>query len=163
MCPLKEPATVKKVQIDGCDQEVAFAGDTVAVVLGGLDLESVGIGSVMCDVKRPVPIATRFQVRLVVFNALAVPLTIGAPALMHHQGLEEPVSFVKLKALLNKQTGEVEKRHPRLLDNGACAKVVLQTNRSICVETFAACKALGRVTLRVDGVTIAAGVVTKVY
>lgn len=162
VCPLKEPATIKKLHIDSMSQNVCFAGDNATVVLGGLDLESIAVGAVLCDIQRPIQITTRFQVRIVVFE-VEVPLTIGAPALLHQQALVEPVAFLRLKALVNKQSGAVEKRHPRMLDNGDCALVVLQTNRPICMETYAVCKALGRVTLRVDGVTIAAGVVTKVY
>lgn len=161
VCPLKEPATVKSVLIDDFARPAVFAGDHVTVALNGLDMDSITVGSVLCDIQRPVPIATSFQARIVVFS-VRVPLTVGSPVLLHHQALVEPASIGRLKALLNKQTGEMLKKSPRCLGNGSCALVVLQTCRPICVEAFADCRELGRVTLRVDGVTVAAGVVTKV-
>lgn len=161
VCPLKEPAIVKAVMIDEGTRPAVFAGDHVTVTLAGLDMGSVQIGSILCDIQRPVPIVTQFQARIVVFS-VRVPLTVGSPVLLHHQSLVEPASIGRLKALLHKQTGEVLKKGPRCLGNGACALVVLQTSRPICVEAFADCRELGRVTLRVDGVTVAAGVVTKV-
>lgn len=63
---------------------------------------------------------------------------------------------------LNKSTGEVVKKHPRFLDNNTSAIVEIQTSRPIALELYSDCKELGRVMLRVGGVTIAAGLIVKI-
>lgn len=161
VCPLKEPAIIKSMAIDERPVPSAFAGEHVTVTLQGLDMTSVTTGSILCDIGRPVPIAGGFQARIVVFN-VPLPLTVGSPVLLHHNAQVEPASIGRLKARLDKQTGEVLKKSPRCLGNGDCALITLKTCRPVCVEAFADCKELGRVTLRVGGVTVAAGVITKV-
>lgn len=81
---------------------------------------------------------------------------------MHHQSLVEPVVISKLISQLNKSTGEMVKKHPRLLGNNTSAMVEITSTRSLALELYADCKELGRVMLRVGGVTIAAGMITKI-
>lgn len=81
---------------------------------------------------------------------------------LHHQSLVEPAIISKLISQLNKSTGEVVKKHPRFLTNNTSAMVEIQVGRPIALEPFSECKELGRVMLRVGGVTIAAGLITRV-
>lgn len=82
--------------------------------------------------------------------------------LIHYQALVEPAIISKLKAQLHKSTGEVLKKNPRCLLNNTCAIVELTTSKPICIERYSDLKELGRVMLRVEGVTIAAGFVTDI-
>lgn len=161
VCPNKEAATVKAVYIDEVSRPTVFAGDHVTVTLTGIETSAVLPGSVLCDVLRPIPVVVRFQARIVVFDVDCPPLTVGSPLLLHHASLMEPVEMAKIRARLDKQTGVVLKKGPRFLVGGDCALVVLQAARTLCLETFADCKEMGRVTLRVGGMTVAAGVITK--
>lgn len=161
VCPLKEQAVVKSVAIDEMTRTSAFAGDHVSVTLSGVDLVNVSVGSMLCDIATPIPITSRLQARIVLFS-LRVPITIGSPVLLHHQSLIEAATIVKLKAQLHKQTGEVIKKNPRCLGNNTCALVEIETVKPICIERYADCKELGRVMLRIGGVTVAAGLVTKI-
>lgn len=161
VCPIKEQATVKQVAIDELSQSSAFAGDQVSVTLTGIDTSSITVGSILCDVNNIVPITTRIQVRIVVFN-IRVPITIGFPVLLHHQSLIEPAIIIKLKSQLHKGTGEIIKKHPRCLTNNSCAVVEIEVTKPICIEKYSDFKELGRVMLRVGGATIAAGLVTKI-
>lgn len=68
----------------------------------------------------------------------------------------------KLISELNKSTGEVVKKHPRFLGNNTSAIVEVQVSRPIALELYSDCKELGRVMLRVGGVTIAAGLIIKI-
>ena len=70
--------------------------------------------------------------------------------------------MIKLVAQLNKSTGAVVKQKPRCLSGNSIALVEIKTSRPICLELYSNIKELGRVMLRVGGVTIAAGLVTKV-
>lgn len=81
---------------------------------------------------------------------------------MHHQSLVEPAVISKLIAQLHKSTGEIVKKHPRFLGNNTSAMVEIQVSRPIALELYNDCKELGRIMLRVGGVTIAAGLIMKI-
>ncbi|KAH8323999.1 hypothetical protein KR074_005683 [Drosophila pseudoananassae] len=157
----REQAQVKSITMDEFPQTSVFAGDQVSVTLAGVDINNVTVGCIICDPQTPIPVTLRFQARIIVFN-VKVPITMGFPVLLHHQSLIEPAVVCKLTALIHKSTGEVVKKKPRCLGNNSCALVELETSRPICIERYADFKELGRVMLRVAGVTIAAGMVTKI-
>lgn len=161
VCPIKEVATVKQISIDDLSQTSAFSGDQVSLILTGVDAASVTVGSILSDVQHIVPIATKIQARIVVFN-IKVPITNGFPVLLHHQSLIEPAVIIKLKSQLHKGTGEVIKKNPRCLTHNSCAVVEIEVTKPICIEKYADFKELGRFMLRVGGATIAAGLVTKI-
>lgn len=162
VCPIKEQANVKQINIDETNSTTtAFAGDQVTTTLSGIDATNITVGSVICHTKDVVPIASRFQARIVVFN-VKMPITNGYPVVLHLQSLVEAAVIVKLKSQLHKGTGEIVKKNPRCLSNNSCAIVEIEVSRPICIEKYAKFKELGRVALRVGGVTIAAGLVTKI-
>lgn len=157
----REQAQVKSITMDEFPQTSVFAGDQVSVTLAGVDINNVTVGCIICDPQTLIPVTLRFQARIIVFN-VKVPITMGFPVLLHHQSLIEPAVVCKLAALIHKSTGEVVKKKPRVLGNNSCALVELETTRPICIERYADFKELGRIMLRVAGVTIAAGMVTKI-
>ncbi|XP_055708456.1 protein HBS1 isoform X2 [Phlebotomus papatasi] len=161
VCPLREQAQVKGIQIDEVSHNSGFAGDQVSITLSGADISNISVGHMLCDMANPVPVAQRIRARIVVFN-VRVPITIGFPVLLHHQSSIEPASIVKLKAQLHKGSGEVIKKNPRCLGNNSCALVEIETIKAICVEKYSDIKELGRIMLRVGGVTIAAGLITDI-
>uniref|UniRef100_A0A1A9W551 Tr-type G domain-containing protein n=1 Tax=Glossina brevipalpis TaxID=37001 RepID=A0A1A9W551_9MUSC len=158
----REQAHVKSLLIDELPQNTVFAGDQVSVTLSGIDMNNVTVGSFIYDPQHPMPITTRFQARILVFN-IKVPITKGHPVLLHHQSLIEPAVISKLIAQINKSTGEMTKTKPRCLGNHSCALVELKISRPICIENYVDFKELGRFMLRVAGVTVAAGMVTLIY
>lgn len=161
ICPTKELADVRGLSINDLSSNVAFAGDQVCVTISGVDMQNVSVGYILSDPVHQVPVTTRFEARIVVFN-VKVPITKGFPVLIHHQSLVESANIVKLKALLNKSTGELAKKKPRCLGNNSVAVVEIEVCRPICVEKYKDVKELGRVMLRVAGVTIAAGLITDI-
>uniref|UniRef100_A0A182THC7 Tr-type G domain-containing protein n=1 Tax=Anopheles melas TaxID=34690 RepID=A0A182THC7_9DIPT len=161
VCPSKEQAVVKNITIDELPQQTAFAGDQVSLTLANIDINNISVGYILSDIYHPVPLATRILARIVVFN-IKVPITRGYPVLLHHQSLIEPAIIRKLKAQLHKGTGEVIKKNPRCLGNNSCALVEIEFQRPIGMERYADFKDLGRIMLRVEGVTIAAGLVTEI-
>ncbi len=54
------------------------------------------------------------------------------------------------------------KANPRAVPCNAMAVVQITTERPVCVETSADCKALGRFVLRIAGKTVGAGLVSTV-
>lgn len=159
--PNREQAQVKSIYIDEIPQNNAFSGDQVSVTLTGMDQNNVNVGHLVYDPQFPVPVATKFQARVLVFN-VKVPITIGFPVILHYQSLVEPATITKLTAQIHKGTGEVLKKRPRFVENNSCALLEIETTKPICVEKYGDFKELGRFMLRVGGVTIAAGVITKI-
>ncbi|XP_055608516.1 protein HBS1 [Uranotaenia lowii] len=161
VCPSKEQAVVKTISMDEVQYSTCFAGDQVSITLANVDTANMAVGYILSDIYHPIPLATRIRARIVVFN-VKVPITMGYPVLLHHQSLIEPATICKLKAQLHKGTGEVIKKNPRCLGNNSCALVDIEFQRPICMERYADFKELGRIMLRVSGVTIAAGLVTDI-
>lgn len=161
VCPSKEHAVVKNIAIDEMPQQTAFAGDQVSLTLANIDISNISVGFILSSIYHPVPLATRILARIVVFN-IKVPITMGYPVLLHHQSLIEPAIIRRLKAQLHKGTGEVVKKNPRCLGNNSCASVEIEFQRPVGMERYADFKDLGRIMLRVGGVTIAAGLVTEI-
>ena len=59
-------------------------------------------------------------------------------------------------------TNTVVKKRPKCVPGGRSATVTVETERPVCMEAFASCKALGRFALRAESGTCAVGVVEKV-
>ncbi|OXU28568.1 hypothetical protein TSAR_004780 [Trichomalopsis sarcophagae] len=159
--PRNEPAVVKGIQIDEANTSHAFAGDQASLILSGIDQQNLAIGDIVCSPLNPVPVSSCFQAHVVIF-AVKTPLTNGMPVVLHQQSLVEPAVISKLVAQLNRSTGEVIKKKPRCLLKNSSAIVEITTQRPICVELHKEVKQLGRVMLRIDGATVAAGLVTKI-
>ncbi|XP_054013301.1 protein HBS1 isoform X1 [Hylaeus anthracinus] len=159
--PRCESAVIKGLQVDEVSITNAFAGDHVALTLSGIDQQNVGIGDIICNVQHPVPITTSFQAHVVIF-AVKIPVVKGLPVIMHQQSLVQPAVITKLVAQLHRTTGEIIKKKPRCLPKNSSAIVEITTQNAVCMELYKDIKQLGRVMLRVEGTTIAAGLITKI-
>lgn len=78
VCPTREMATVKSLSMEDTPKPMVFAGDQASVTLAGIEMQNVAIGYILCDPLVPVPIASKFQTRIVIFN-VTVPITKGFP------------------------------------------------------------------------------------
>ncbi|XP_076170695.1 translation elongation factor EF-1alpha (GTPase) HBS1 isoform X1 [Ptiloglossa arizonensis] len=159
--PRHEIAVVKGLQVDEVSITNAFAGDCVALTLSGIDQQNVGIGDVICSIQYPVPVTTCFQAHIVVF-AVKMPIIKGLPVVMHQQSLVQPAVITKLIAQLHRTTGEIVKKKPRCLPKNSSANIEITTQNPVCMELYKDIKQLGRIMLRVEGTTIAAGLITKI-
>lgn len=90
------------------------------------------------------------------------PIVRGHQVVLHYQSSSESAVVSRLLAELNKSTGEVIKKNPRMIKKNTHALIKIQLSRPICVEVYSDIRQLGRVMLRSGGTTIAAGLVTKV-
>jgi elongation factor 1 alpha-like protein len=149
------------IQIDENNVTHAFAGDQISLILSGVDQQKLAIGDIICCPQFPVSVTNCFQAHIACFNINKI-LTIGMPVVLHQQSLVEPAVISNIIAELNKSTGEPLKKACRYLAKNMNAIVQITTQRPICVELQKDAKQLGRITLRIDGLTIAAGLVTKI-
>uniref|UniRef100_A0A170ZZB4 Hbs1-like protein n=1 Tax=Triatoma infestans TaxID=30076 RepID=A0A170ZZB4_TRIIF len=159
--PQNETALVKAITIDEQSSQKAFAGDYISVTLANFDQQNIAIGYILSDPTSPTPVSSKFEARIVVFNT-SVPITRGYPVVLHIQSLSEQAVITKLIAQLNKSTGDIVKQRPRCLLKNSNAMVIIETSKPICIELYRDMKELGRFMLRVSGVTIAAGLITKI-
>ncbi|XP_011495550.1 PREDICTED: HBS1-like protein [Ceratosolen solmsi marchali] len=159
--PSNETAIVKGIQMDDNNVTHAFAGDQVSLILANNYQEKLAIGHIICDPQFPVPVTNRFQAHIACFNINKI-LTIGMPVVLHQQSLVEPAIISRIMAEINKSTGEPLKKAPRYLAKNMNAIVQITTERPICVELQKDSRQIGRITLRIDGLTIAAGLITKI-
>ncbi|KAG6802191.1 HBS1-like protein isoform X1 [Apis mellifera caucasica] len=151
----------KGLQIDEISITNAFAGDQVSLTLSGIDQQNVGIGDIICNPQNPVPVTLCFQAHIVVFT-VKVPIVKGLPIVIHQQSLVQPGVITKLIAQLHRTTSEMIKKKPRCLPKNSSAIIEITMQNPICMELYKDIKQLGRVMLRVEGTTIAAGLVTKI-
>ncbi|KAI8896656.1 hypothetical protein BC833DRAFT_541144 [Globomyces pollinis-pini] len=174
--PINEVGTVKAIQIGDNDATWAVAGDRVSISLAGLEVIQISLGSVICDPAHPIPMTNKFRARILTFD-LKIPLTIGVPVtdktnirlyciilglLNLHTSLRNLIFKLisRLESILNKATGNVDKKRPRAITKNTSAIVLLKVNRPICVQSSS--KTLSRFLLRSGSSTIAAGIVTEV-
>ncbi|KAJ2063515.1 hypothetical protein GGH92_006049 [Coemansia sp. RSA 2673] len=162
MVPGGEHGVVKAIDVDFVSEEWAVAGDSVVLLIQGLDIQHISVGSVVCTPERPIQCTTRFEVQLVVFDP-PVPITNGFPGLLHIQSLNVPAVVHRIIETFDQRSGEVLKRRPRHIRKGATARVEIVTETPVCLELFKDSKELGRIMLRKNGETIAAGIVTAIF
>lgn len=115
----------------------AFAGDPVIIVLNGVsDANILASGCLLSDPNYPCRVSSKFQARVVTFDAMTTPLIKGFTGVLHLGSLQEQVKVRKLISQLHKGTGEVVKNKPRCLLKNSTALVELECSRPICMEEF---------------------------
>ena len=159
--PSNDQVTVKSIQIENANVPSAFAGDNVTLNIQGVDLTHLFVGNVVCDPDVPIACATVIQARILIFN-ISTPILPGAPVVFHFKSLQEQAKVIRLVEELDRSTGELKRRSPRLLTKNSSGIVDIQLHRPICCELYADSKELGRFMLRQSGLTMAAGIITKV-
>jgi elongation factor 1 alpha-like protein len=160
--PQRHSAVVKSIQYGS--GKLALAGDNVEIGLNGLGefVDIVSPGQVICEYNSPIKVSSRIQARIVLMN-LDIPLLNGAELVLHANGVDVECHISKLEAKLDRVNESVIRKNPRCLGAHSSGIVELKLNRAICVEEFAVRPEFGRITLRRQGFTIAAGIVVQVY
>ncbi|KAI5384821.1 uncharacterized protein LOC127101066 isoform X1 [Lathyrus oleraceus] len=153
--------TVRTLERDSNACSVARAGDNVAVTLHGVDGSHVLAGGVLCHPDFPVAVAKHLELKLLVLDG-ASPILVGAQLEFHIHHAKEPARVSRILSILDPKTGKVTKKSPRCLTSKQSAVIEVILNEPVCVVEFSRCKALGRVSLRSLGRTIAVGLVTRI-
>ena len=159
--PSNDTVTIKMIQIENNSVRSAFAGDNVVLNIQGVDPTHLFVGNVVCDPDFPVPCATVIQARVIIFNILT-PIIPGTPVVFHFKSLQEQAKITSLEEELDRATGELKRRRPRLLAKNSSGVIEIALQRAICCELYAESKELGRFMLRQGGLTMAAGIITKI-
>ncbi|KAK4792489.1 hypothetical protein SAY86_022924 [Trapa natans] len=152
--------TVKSLERDSRPCTVARAGDNVGVVLQGIEDIHVMSGDVICHTDYPVPVSNHFELKILVLDG-STPILIGSQLEFHVHHTKEAAKIVKITSLLDPKTGKPTKKAPRCLVGKQSAILEVVLDGSICAGEYSSCKALGRVSLRSLGRTVAVGVITR--
>ncbi|KAI5124791.1 hypothetical protein M0805_005425 [Coniferiporia weirii] len=170
--PGDESAVVRSIEVDDASVSWASAGSNATLYLTNIDPIHLNIGYVLCTAADIVPLTTSFTARIIVFD-VQLPITIGAPVELFHHSHNVPAVLTKFIAMLDRATGAVVKKYPRVLTKGTSAEVqiTLRTTsmsgpasraQPIPLEPFAVNKEMGRLLLRRGGESLAAGIVLDV-
>ncbi|CAF4133628.1 unnamed protein product, partial [Rotaria sp. Silwood2] len=159
--PSNDQVTIKTIQIENTNVSSAFAGDNVTLNIQGVDPTHLFIGNVVCDPEYPISCATIIQARIIIFN-ISVPILPGTPIVFHFKSMQEQGKIANLIEELDRSTGELKRKNPRLLTKNSSGVVEIVLQRQICCELYSDVKELGRFMLRQSGLTMAAGIITEI-
>ncbi|OLL26649.1 HBS1-like protein [Neolecta irregularis DAH-3] len=162
VCPTcDDSAVVKTIEVDDEDRTVAAAGNNVIIGITGFDIAHLRVGDVLCDMCSPIQIVKVIEARIITFD-MSRPLTLGGTVVIHRGRTEEPAIISKLISVVDKTTGTIVKKNPRYLSNGMAAFVELTIlGKGMQLEIYSINKDFGRIILRNEGETLAAGIVKE--
>jgi len=150
--PAGETATVKGIEVDGAPVDWAVAGQIATLHLTDIDPVYLRLGDIVCDpVRRPLKNVRSFTAKVLAFEHLT-PMWVD----VHRGRLHTPAKVTQLVAVLDKGSGAIEKKKPRVVQPGAIARVKVE------METAMPLEAPNRVVLRAEGATVAAGLLEEV-
>ena len=165
--PARDIAKVKSIEVHGEGKNVVIAGvnnEPISMTVQvPPEMEVIDPGSVLCDPEKPANIHSVFRPHVIVLD-VDRPIMHGSKVMLHTGSGAYAATVSKLVALTNKSaTGDIKLlRRPRRLTTGQAALIEIKTPRPICVEKYVNVPALGRITLRDRGRTIAVGIVVEI-
>jgi elongation factor 1 alpha-like protein len=124
------------------------AGQIAVLNLTGIDPIHLRVGDIVSHPKTPVPNLKKFTAKMLAFDHI-MPMYVD----IHRGALHQAGRIETLVAILDKSTGEVTKKKPRVLQPGQVARVVVTLEDELPLE------APTRIILRSEGSTVASGIV----
>jgi len=152
--PSSEKASINRLDLDNDDdgeevREWAVAGQNVVLHLTDIDAIHIRSGDVVCSpTKSPIQNTTKFTAQILAFNHLT-PMTVD----IHRGRLHVPGRISQLIGILDKKTGDITKKRPKIVQPEQVVRVTVELERGVPIETGS------RVVLRSGGETMAAGLV----
>jgi elongation factor 1 alpha-like protein len=144
--PSSQKCFVKSLEIDNESVDWAVAGQNVTIHLSGIDPAHLKIGDVLCRAGSEIKCIKELKVKVLAFDFL-MPMAVD----VHRGRLHTAGKIREVVALLDKGTGAVVKKKPRIVQPGSIARVVVELDVICPLETGQ------RVVLRSDGATVGAG------
>ncbi|CAM6034630.1 unnamed protein product [Sphagnum compactum] len=159
--PSGEIATIKAIEQEGKPLTVAMAGDGVDIGLTGVEAGMLSPGGVLCHPDFPIPVASRFEVRVLTLG-ITIPILPGSQVVFHAHHVRRPARISQLISLLDPKTGGIIRQRPRHLTANQSAVIEVVPDELVCIEEYADFRGLGRVALRDGGKTIAVGIIVHI-
>jgi elongation factor 1 alpha-like protein len=144
--PSGEKAYIKSLQVDDAPADWAVAGQSVVLHLSNIDPVHVRVGDIVCDPAKPIQCVDTFTLKALAFDFL-MPMQVD----VHRGRLHAAGRIEAITGLLDKVTGTVTKKKPKIVKPASVARIVVKLESSVPLE------AGQRVVLRSSGETVAAG------
>ncbi|KAF2847429.1 hypothetical protein T440DRAFT_403332 [Plenodomus tracheiphilus IPT5] len=149
--PANETATIKAIEVRDTPVDWAVAGQIPTLHLSDIDPVYLRQGDMICAPHAPVKLVKAFTSKLLAFEHV-----LPMPVELFRSTLNSPGCVRTLSAKLNKFTGEVVKKKPRIVKPGEVARVVVELERELPIEEGM------RVVIRERGRTVGAGLMENV-
>jgi elongation factor 1 alpha-like protein len=146
--PSGEKAQIRSLEVDDEPQDWAIAGQNVVLNLTDVDPIHLKTGDVLCSPLTPIKNLDEFKAKILAFDHLT-PMNID----VHKGRLHVPGRISQLVAVLDKSSGAVLKKKPKIVQPGSVVRVVVQLDQAVPLEAPA------RVVLRANGETVGAGLI----
>ncbi|KAK8182412.1 P-loop containing nucleoside triphosphate hydrolase protein [Phyllosticta citribraziliensis] len=144
-------AFIKGIMVDDEPADWAVAGQIPTLHLTNIDPDQLRLGDVVCHPANAIKSITTFTAKILAFEHV-MPMFVE----VHKGRWNMEGRITKLLATLDKNSGEVTKKKPRVIQPGTVAKVEVQLDRAVPLETAQ------RVVLRNEGLTVAAALLEEV-
>lgn len=144
--PSGEEAYIKSIMVDSDVQDWAVAGQSVSIALTNIDPIHIRVGDMLCHTTHPINCGTEFTMKAMAFEHL-MPMPVD----LHRGRLHSAGQIVSITATLDKATGTIIKKKPRVVQPGGVARVVIKLASKTPLESGQ------RVVIRSGGETVAAG------
>ena len=149
--PASETATIKGIDLDNGPTDWAVAGQIVTLHLTDIDPVHIKVGDVMCDPRNPIRNIKAFTTKILAFEHV-LPMQVD----VHRGRLHVPGRITQMIGVLDKGSGEIVKKRPKVVQPGSVARVRVELDNAVPLEVPA------RVVLRAGGATVAAGLLEQI-
>ena len=146
--PSGETAYIKSIEADGAPCDWAVAGQIAVLNLTDIDPIHIKVGDIACTPQSPVKNVKQFSAKILTMEHV-MPMYVD----LHKGAMHQSGRIESLVALLDKSTGEVVRKRPKVVQPGCVARVVIALESELPLE------APMKIVLRSEGSTIASGVV----
>ncbi|KAJ4313044.1 hypothetical protein N0V84_009623 [Fusarium piperis] len=144
--PSGEEAYIKSIMVDSDMQDWAVAGQSVSIALTNIDPIHIRVGDMLCHTADPINCSDTFTMKAMAFDHL-MPMPVD----LHRGRLHSAGQIVSITATLDKASGAIIKKKPRVVQPGGVARVVIKLAAKVPLEPGQ------RVVIRSGGETVAAG------
>lgn len=144
--PSGEEAYIKSIMVDSDVQDWAVAGQSVSIALTNIDPIHIRVGDMLCHKTQPISCSDTFTLKAMAFAHL-MPMPVD----LHRGRLHAAGQIQSITATLDKASGAIVKKKPRIVQPGDVARVVVKLASKAPLESGQ------RVVIRSGGETIAAG------
>ena len=148
--PSGEKAYVRAIEADNEPLDFAVAGQIATLHLTDIDPVHLRLGDVVCKPSNPIASVASFSIKILTFEHV-MPMRVD----VHRGRVHAPGKVAKLLAVLDKSSGEMVKKKPKVVQPGAVARVTIELEAAIPLEVS------NKVVLRSGGQTVAAGLIEK--
>ena len=126
------------------------------------EVTSLRRGNVICDPAYPIKLVQTFIAKLVIYDlGTRGALCRGEPVIMHSYSARGPAKLQKFISIIDQRTGDVIKKSPKFLRSDMFVIVQIKMQERACMELFSNMKNLGRIVLRKENESVAAGTIQE--